>query len=90
MATFSASDVAFTGFQLVRERPKVVATWAMVQFAVSMAFNFLGYPVGAAIAGALASSSMESAIWLGVGACALAAVFAAVMVPRQVEAIDSA
>jgi MFS family permease len=59
-------------------------------FAVSMAFNFLGYPVGAAIAGALAASSMESAIWLGVGACALAAVFAAVMVPRQVEAIDSA
>jgi MFS family permease len=52
-------------------------------FAVSMAFNFLGYPVGAAIAGALAASSLEHAVWLGVAACAVATVFAAVMVPRQ-------
>ena len=52
-------------------------------FAVSMAFNFLGYPVGSAIAGALATSSLEGAIWLGVAACALATVFAAVMVPRR-------
>jgi predicted MFS family arabinose efflux permease len=52
-------------------------------FAVSMAFNFLGYPVGAAIAGALATTSIEGAIWLGVGASALAVVFAAFMVPRQ-------
>lgn len=52
-------------------------------FAVSMAFNFLGYPVGAAVAGALAASSLEGAVWLGVGATGLATVFAAVMVPRQ-------
>jgi MFS family permease len=57
-------------------------------FAVSMAFNFLGYPVGAAIAGALAAVSLEGAIWLGVAACALATVFAAVMVPRQVDVVD--
>ncbi len=59
-------------------------------FAVSMAFNFLGYPVGAAIAGALAATSLDSAIWLGVGACALAVVFAAFLVPRQVEPGDAA
>jgi MFS family permease len=52
-------------------------------FAVSMAFNFLGYPVGAAVSGALASSSLEGAIWLGVGASALATVFAVTMVPRH-------
>ena len=57
-------------------------------FAVSMAFNFLGYPVGAAIAGALATTSIDAAIWLGVGACALAVVFAAIMVPRQDAAAD--
>jgi MFS family permease len=54
-------------------------------FAVSMAFNFLGYPVGAAIAGALAADSLEGAVWLGVVACALASLFAATMVPRQAE-----
>lgn len=57
-------------------------------FAVSMAFNFLGYPVGAAIAGALAASSLEGAVWLGVAACALASLFAATMVPRQDELVD--
>lgn len=41
MATFSPSDVAFTGFRLVRERPKVVATWALTQFVVSMAFGLV-------------------------------------------------
>jgi MFS family permease len=51
-------------------------------FAVSMAFNFVGYPVGAAIAGALATSSLESAIWLGVAACAVASMFAVFTVPR--------
>jgi hypothetical protein len=59
-------------------------------FAVSMAFNFLGYPVGAAIAGSLATASIEAAIWLGVGASALAVVFAACMVPRQDPADASA
>ncbi|MET0771906.1 MAG: MFS transporter, partial [Candidatus Limnocylindrales bacterium] len=58
-------------------------------FAVSMAFNFLGYPVGAAIAGALATTSIDAAIWLGVGASALAVVFAAVMVPKQDPATDA-
>lgn len=57
-------------------------------FAVSMAFNFLGYPVGAALAGALATTSLDGAVWLGVGACALAALFAVVLVPRQVESVD--
>ena len=56
-------------------------------FAVSMAFNFLGYPIGAAIGGVLATTSLEAAVWLGFGATALAAVFAFVMIPRQVDAL---
>ena len=52
-------------------------------FAVSMAFNFLGYPIGAAIGGLLAATSLDAAIWLAVGACVLGTIFAAVMVPRQ-------
>lgn len=54
-------------------------------FAVSMAFNFLGYPVGAAIAGALAANSLEGAVWLGGAACVAATLLAGFMVPRRVE-----
>lgn len=52
-------------------------------FAVSMAFNFLGYPVGAAIAGALAESSLDLAILVGVAACLAAGLFAVTMVPGR-------
>ena len=38
-------------------------------FAVSMAFNFMGYPFGAVIAGALATDSLPAALVLGVVAC---------------------
>jgi hypothetical protein len=48
-----------------------------------MAFNFMGFPIGAAIAGALVSVSMEATIWFGVVACVVAAVAAAVLVPAQ-------
>jgi MFS family permease len=55
-------------------------------FAVSMAFNFLGYPIGAAIGGALAATSLDSAIWLAAGASVLATILALVMIPRHVDA----
>ncbi|MBX3030096.1 MAG: MFS transporter [Chloroflexi bacterium] len=51
-------------------------------FAVSMAFNFLGYPIGSAIAGFVAAESIEAAIWIGVVACLVATLFAAFLVPR--------
>ena len=52
-------------------------------FAVSMAFNFLGVPIGAAIAGILADSSIEAAIVvLGIGGSLAAAAAAAFLVPR--------
>lgn len=54
-------------------------------FAVSMAFNYLGYPVGAAVAGALAAGALDEAILLGVVASVLAAVVAAVMIPAHHE-----
>ncbi len=50
-------------------------------FAVSMAFNFLGFPIGAAIAGSLATTDIALAIWLGVGATVVAAIAAAVLIP---------
>ncbi len=65
----------------VRQR-RTDPAWMGRAFAVSMAFNFAGYPLGAAIAGAVADASLEGAIVLGVIAALLAAVFAATQVPR--------
>ena len=52
-------------------------------FAVSMAANFVGYPLGSAIAGLLADTSIASAVGLGVAACLVATVFATVLIPAR-------
>ena len=67
----------------VRQR-RTDPAWMGRAFAVSMAFNYLGMPVGAALAGLLADRSIEAAILvLGVGGSILAAMAAAVLVPRH-------
>lgn len=59
-------------------------------FAVSMAFNFAGYPIGSALTGVIVTESMGLAIALGVAAVAVGTVLAAVLVPRQEEPASSA
>jgi MFS family permease len=54
-------------------------------FAVSMAFNFLGFPVGAALSGGIASASLVAAVVLGMAACAVGFLLATTMIPRHVE-----
>ncbi|MGH2380414.1 MAG: MFS transporter [Candidatus Limnocylindria bacterium] len=66
----------------VRQR-RTDPAWMGRAFAVSMAFNFLGLPIGAAVAGLLAEGSIELAILvLGVGGALGAAASAAFLVPR--------
>ena len=65
----------------VRQR-RTDKAWMGRAFAVSMAFNFMGYPVGAAIAGVLATSSIELAVMVGVVAALVASLLAAVLIPR--------
>jgi MFS family permease len=66
----------------VRQR-RTDAAWMGRAFSVSMAFNFLGVPIGAALAGLLADSSIEAAILvLGIGGAAAAALSAGFLVPR--------
>ena len=60
--------------------------WIGRAFAVSMALNFIGFPVGAALAGALADYSLEIAIGAAVAAAVLATIFAIFLVPRHDEA----
>ena len=74
------------GLFTIRQR-RTDQAWMGRAFAVSMAFNFVGYPVGAALAGILAAESIEAAIVVGAVACLAAAVTAAVMIPRQARTL---
>jgi len=66
----------------VRQR-RTEKAWMGRAFSVSMAFNYLGVPVGAALAGLLADSSIEAAILvLGIGGTLASAAAAAFLVPR--------
>ena len=67
----------------VRQR-RTDPAWMGRAFAVSMAFNFVGMPVGAAVAGLLADRSIELAILvLGIGGSFAAAIAALLLVPRR-------
>ncbi len=66
----------------IRQR-RTDPAWLGRAFAVSMALNFAGYPVGAALAGALATTSLVAAVALALAATLLSAVFAAWLVPRR-------
>ena len=69
----------------VRQR-RTEPAWMGRAFSVSMAFNFLGVPIGAAVAGILAEGSIELAILtLGVGGALAAAASAAFLIPRTDE-----
>lgn len=65
MANFSASDVALTGFRIVRERPRVVAIWAAIQFVISLGFSLgmvsLAGPALASLSAGGASASRDPA-----------------------------
>ena len=65
----------------IRQR-RTDPAWMGRAFAVSMAMNFVGFPIGAAIGGALAAQSLALAIVPAMVASVAAMVFAATMVPR--------
>jgi MFS family permease len=74
----------------VRQR-RTDRAWMGRAFSVSMAFNFAGMPIGAAIAGLLADRSIEAAIVvLGIGGSIASLAAAAVLVPRTDPAIAAA
>ena len=55
--------------------------WTGRAFAVSMAFNYAGAPIGSGVAGAMASHSIEAAIVFGAVASFTSATLAAAMIP---------
>jgi MFS family permease len=72
------------GLFTLRQR-RTDPAWMGRAFAVSMAFNFAGFPVGSAIAGWLVSVSLEAAVVFGVVASLAAAVIAWLTIPRRAE-----
>ena len=50
MAEFSATEAAFTGFRIVRERPRAVLVWAAIQVVVGLAFGVFVATSGAGAA----------------------------------------
>ena len=75
------------GLFTLRQR-RTDPAWMGRAFAVSMSFNFAGFPVGSAIAGWIASRSIEGAVLFAAAACLLAAVIAWRWIPRT-DASDS-
>ena len=72
-------DVAMFTLRQRRTDP----AWMGRAFAVSMSFNYLGFPIGSGLAGLLAASSLNAAILVAVGASAIAALAAATLIPRD-------
>jgi hypothetical protein len=48
-----------------------------------MGFNFVGFPIGAALSGVIAAKSLGAAVVLGIGACVVGGILAAVLVPKH-------
>jgi hypothetical protein len=57
--------------------------WLGRAFAVSMALNFVGFPVGSAVAGAVIPVSIELVLVAAVACELLAAIFAFVAIPTE-------
>ncbi len=74
------------GLFTIRQR-RTDPAWMGRAFAVSMALNFVGFPIGAAIAGVLATQSVGLAMIPAIVAVVLSVVLAATMVPRTEDAV---
>ena len=72
------------GLFTLRQR-RTDPAWFGRAFAVSMAFNSLGNPIGSALAGPLVAWSVNGALWAAVAACLLAAVLPLLTIPARDE-----
>jgi predicted MFS family arabinose efflux permease len=77
------------GLFTIRQR-RTAPAWIGRAFAISMAANAMGYPVGAAAAGIVAESSLPLAIGLAASSCLVAAWLALRLVPRHGPEGDAA
>lgn len=76
------------GLFTLRQR-RTPTLWIGRAFAISMAANGIGYPVGSAIAGVVSESSLPLAVGLAALTCLLAAGLVAWLVPRSDPAAEA-
>jgi predicted MFS family arabinose efflux permease len=60
--------------------------WFGRAFAVSMSVNYIGSPIGSALAGPLIGWSLNAALWVAVAASLLAAFFPLLLIPAHDDA----
>src|SRR6266704_1845291 len=72
------------GLFTLRQR-RTNPAWFGRAFAVSMALNSLGNPIGSALAGPLVAWSVNGALWTAVAACLVAAVLPLITIPARDE-----
>jgi predicted MFS family arabinose efflux permease len=70
-------DVALFTLRQRRTDPR----WTGRAFAVSMSFNYLGIPIGAAVAGIVAARSIDAAIAFGATMCLISGIIAVRTIP---------
>jgi MFS family permease len=73
----------------VRQR-RTDPAWLGRAFAISMGFNFVGFPIGAAITGVIATSSLGGAVTLGIASCIASGILVALLVPAREPATKTA
>jgi MFS family permease len=76
------------GLFTIRQR-RTDPAWMGRVIVVSGALNFLGYPIGSAIAGGLVTISVDAAIWFGVISCVLGALVGWVTIPARGEGLEA-
>ena len=72
----------------VRQR-RTDPAWLGRAFAISMGFNFAGFPIGAALSGIIAANSLAGAVALGIGACVAGGILTAVLIPARDPATEA-
>lgn len=60
--------------------------WFGRAFAVSMSLNFVGTPLGSALAGPVIGWSLDAALWMAVAISAISMLFPLLLIPRSPEA----
>jgi MFS family permease len=72
------------GMFTLRQR-RTDPAWFGRAFAVSMSANYLGYPIGSALAGPLIGASLNLALWAAVAICLASALLPLLMIPARDE-----
>jgi MFS family permease len=74
-------DIAMFTLRQRRTNP----AWFGRAFAVSMSLNYIGTPIGAALAGPLITASLDIALWAAVVLALIAGVFPLLTIPQEEE-----